>query len=128
MTQTRNTRRTLQGVVTSCKGSKTITVLVTRTFKHAKYGKYIRRQKKYHAHDDLEQAGDGDVVEIAATRPISKLKCWRLVKIIEAAPERGLEVDLIAQAATIDAGAGSRKAAKAAVGEPAVAAPKAGDA
>jgi small subunit ribosomal protein S17 len=114
MTETRNTRRTLQGTVTSTKGSKTITVLVTRTFKHAKYGKYMRRQKKYHAHDEREEAGDGDVVEIAATRPISKLKCWRLVRVLEAAPERGLDVDAIAQAATEAAGAGSRKAMKAA--------------
>lgn len=116
MTQTRNARRTLQGTVTSTKGSKTITVLVSRTFKHAKYGKYMRRQKKYHAHDEREEAGDGDLVEIAATRPISKLKCWRLVRIVQAAPERGLDVAAIAQAATEAAGAGSRKAAKAAAG------------
>ncbi len=114
MTEIRNTRRTLLGTVTSTKGSKTITVLVTRTFKHAKYGKYMRRQKKYHAHDDKEVAGDGDVVEIAATRPISKLKRWRLVRIVEAAPDRGLDVEAIAQAAAEAAGAGARKAAKAA--------------
>ena len=126
MTETRNTRRTLQGVVTSTKGSKTITVLVTRTFKHAKYGKYMRRQKKYHAHDELEQAGDGDVVEIAATRPISKLKCWRLVKILEAAPERGLEVNLIAQSAAEAAGMGSRKVAKTAAAEEVASGSKAG--
>lgn len=113
MTETRNIRRTLQGVVTSTKGSKTITVLVTRTFKHAKYGKFVRRHKKYHAHDENEQAGDGDVVEIAATRPISKLKCWRLVRVVEAAPDRGLDVQVIAQSATEEAGAGSRRKAKA---------------
>jgi small subunit ribosomal protein S17 len=128
MTETRNSRRTLQGVVTSTKGSKTITVLVTRTFKHPKYGKYMRRQKKYHAHDELEQAGDGDVVEIAATRPISKLKCWRLLQILEAAPERGLEVDVIAQTAAQAAGAGSRKVAKAAAAEKLATVPKEGDA
>jgi len=109
MDETRNSRRNLQGVVTSCKGSKTITVLVTRTYKHAKYGKYVRRHKKYHAHDEQELAGDGDMVEIAATRPISKLKCWRLVKILEAAPDRGLDVDQIARAAAEAAGAGARK-------------------
>ena len=127
MSEIRNSRRTLQGTVTSTKGSKTITVLVSRTFKHAKYGKYMRRQKKYHAHDEAEVAGDGDLVEIAATRPISKLKCWRLVKVIEAAPERGLDVDEIARAAAEAAGAGARKAAKAAAAEVAGAA-KAGDA
>ena len=109
MTEIRNTRRTLQGLVTSTKGKQTITVLVTRTFKHAKYGKYLRRQSKYHAHDELEQAGEGDLVEIAATRPISKLKCWRLVKILDAAPDRGLDVNVIAAAATEAAGAGARK-------------------
>ncbi len=109
MSEIRNFRRTLQGVVTSTKGSKTITVLVTRTFQHAKYGKYMRRQKKYHAHDELEVAGDGDIVEIAATRPISKLKCWRLVKILTAAPDRGSDVEAIAKAAAEAAGAGARK-------------------
>ena len=119
MTEIRNTRRTLQGTVTSTKCSKTITVLVTRTYRHAKYGKYVRRQKKYHAHDDLEQAGEGDLVEIAATRPISKQKCWRLVRILEAAPDRGLDVQTIAQAATEAAGAGARKPLVAAeAGEP----------
>ena len=119
MDEIRNTRRNLQGLVTSTKGSKTITVLVTRTYKHAKYGKYVRRHKKYHAHDEQELAGDGDMVEIAATRPISKLKCWRLVKIIEAAPDRGLDVDVIARAAAEAAGAGARKAlVKAAAAEP----------
>ena len=111
MTETRTSRRTLTGTVTSTKGSKTITVLVTRTFRHAKYGKYMRRQKKYHAHDEREEAGEGDMVEIAATRPISKLKCWRLLRILEAAPERGLEVQAIADAATEEAGAGARKKA-----------------
>jgi small subunit ribosomal protein S17 len=124
MTEIRNIRRTLQGTVTSCKGSKTITVLVTRTFRHAKYGKYVRRQKKYHAHDEQEQAGDGDLVEIAATRPISKLKCWRLVKIIEAAPDRGMDVDVIAREAAEAAGAGARKSLAPAVATE----PKAGDA
>ena len=130
MTQTRNARRTLTGTVTSTKGSKTITVLVTRTFRHAKYGKYMRRQKKYHAHDEREEAGDGDLVEIAATRPISKLKCWRLLRVVEAAPERGLDVQAIAEAATEEAGAGARKpkvaSAEGAEAPSAPAAPKGG--
>jgi small subunit ribosomal protein S17 len=128
MIDTRNSRRTLQGVVTSSKGLKTITVLVTRTFKHAKYGTYMRRQKKYHAHDELELAGDGDTVEIAATRPISKLKRWRLVKIVQAAPERGLDIQAITKSATEDAGAGARKVVKAEAGVAPSATKKAGDA
>jgi small subunit ribosomal protein S17 len=93
-------RRSLTGRVTSTRMKDTITVLVQRTFKHPKYGKIVRRSKAYHAHDPAEQAHLGDLVEIAATRPISKLKRWRLVRIVEAAPERGAEVS------TIDAPAG----------------------
>ena len=100
----RRDRRTLTGVVTSTKMNKTLTVLVERTFRHQKYGKYLRRQKKYHAYDEREEAGVGDVVEIAATRPLSKLKRWRLVRITEAAPERGIDVAAIAEAAAADVG------------------------
>jgi small subunit ribosomal protein S17 len=88
----RNLRATLIGRVTSDKMSKTITVLVERTYKHPKYGKYMRSNKRYHAHDEGELAGVGDMVEIAATRPLSKLKRWRLVRIVEAAPERGVDL------------------------------------
>jgi len=85
-------RRTLVGRVTSTRMKSTITVLVERTFKHPKYGKYVRKNKAYHAHDEGEAAREGDLVEIMASRPISKLKRWRLVRIVEAAPERGAEV------------------------------------
>jgi len=88
-TAARNLRATLIGRVTSDKMAKTITVKVERTFKHPKYGKYVRRDKRYHAHDEGEVAGIGDLVEIAATRPLSKLKRWRLVRVVEAAPDRG---------------------------------------
>ncbi len=88
----RSQRRTLQGRVTSTRMKNTITVLVERTFKHQKYGKYMRKQKRYHAHDEGEQARLGDLVEITATRPISRLKRWRLVSVVEAATERGVEV------------------------------------
>lgn len=83
-TQTeRNRRRALQGTVTSAACSKTITVLVERTFAHPKYGKFVRKHKKYHAHDEDNRAQVGDVVEIMATRPLSKLKRWRLTRIVE---------------------------------------------
>ena len=90
-------RRVLTGRVTSTKMKNTITVLVERTYRHPKYGKYVRKNKRYHAHDEKEQAGVGDLVEIASTRPISKLKRWRLVRIAEAAPERGIDVAAISQ-------------------------------
>jgi small subunit ribosomal protein S17 len=79
----RNRRRVLQGTVTSASCSKTITVLVERTFAHPKYGKFVRKHKKYHAHDERNEAQVGDVVEIMATRPMSKLKRWRLTRIVE---------------------------------------------
>lgn len=91
-TKARNLRQTLIGRVTSDKTSKTITVQVKRTFKHPKYNKYVRRDKKYHAHDEAEAAGVGDLVEIALTRPISKIKRWRLVRVVEAAPDRGVDL------------------------------------
>jgi small subunit ribosomal protein S17 len=87
MTETRTRRRTLEGVVTSDKMDKTITVVVERTFKHAKYKKYVRKAKKYHAHDEQGEAKVGDRVEIAESRPMSKLKRWRLVRVVEKAPQ-----------------------------------------
>jgi small subunit ribosomal protein S17 len=83
MSDQRNARRVLQGTVLSAKGQNTITITVERTFKHARYGKYLRRKKKYLAHDAKEEARAGDVVEIAATRPLSKRKRWRLVRVLE---------------------------------------------
>lgn len=83
MTATRNQRRSVEGIVTSNKMLKTITVLVERTFKHPKYKKYVRKQKKYHAHDEEGLAKIGDRVEIVECRPMSKLKRWRLVRIVE---------------------------------------------
>ena len=79
----RSVRRSLEGTVTSNAMAKTITVEVERTYKHAKYGKFVRKAKKYHAHDESGEARRGDRVEIMACRPISKTKRWRLVRIIE---------------------------------------------
>jgi len=83
MSETRNRRRVLQGVVTSDAMEKTITVQVERIQKHPKYHKYIRRHTKYHAHDETNDANVGDRVEIAECRPMSKLKRWRLLNVIE---------------------------------------------
>ena len=80
---TRNTRRVLNGVVSSTASEKTITVVVERLFKHRKYGKYIRRKKKHLAHDEKQEAQVGDFVEIISTRPLSKQKRWRLGRVIE---------------------------------------------
>jgi small subunit ribosomal protein S17 len=81
----RSKRGTLQGMVTSAATPQTITVQVERTFRHARYGKYMRRRKKYAAHDEKGEARRGDVVEIEATRPLSKRKRWRLLRVVRRA-------------------------------------------
>ncbi|MBK7037716.1 MAG: 30S ribosomal protein S17 [Chitinophagales bacterium] len=83
--QTRNLRRTITGVVTSDKMEKSITVAVERKIMHTKYGKYLKKTKKYHAHDEANDAKVGDKVKIMETRPLSKLKRWRLVDVVERA-------------------------------------------
>ncbi len=77
--------RTLQGVVTSDKMEKTITIEVSRTVPHKRYNKFIKRRDKYHAHDERDEAGIGDTVIIVEASPLSKLKRWRLQKIVEKA-------------------------------------------
>lgn len=87
MTNTETTKltRTLTGTVTSDKMDKTVTVLVERRVKHPLYGKYVVESKKYHAHDEANECGVGDKVEIAETRPLSKTKSWKVTRILEKA-------------------------------------------
>ena len=85
MTVERKSRKTRIGVVSSNKMVKTITVTVERKVKHPIYGKFLKKSSSFHAHDDLNTAGIGDVVRIMETRPLSKTKRWRLVEIIEKA-------------------------------------------
>ena len=82
MSETRGTRRTLQGTVMSNGMEKSITVRVERRYKHPKYGKYLSAHKKYMAHDAEGQAAIGDRVQITECRPLSKNKRWRLTEII----------------------------------------------
>ncbi len=70
------------GTVVSTKCAKTISVRFDFTVKHPKYGKYLKRSTTLHADDPDGQGSMGDVVEVASCRPISKLKCWRLVRIV----------------------------------------------
>jgi small subunit ribosomal protein S17 len=79
----RNLRKEKQGVVTSNKTDKTITVAVKWKEKHPIYQKFVNKTKKYHAHDEKNECNIGDVVRIMETRPLSKTKRWRLVEIIE---------------------------------------------
>lgn len=86
MTETeRNLRKTRTGIVTSDAMDKTIVVEVGRRMSHPLYGKVVNRKKKYHAHDEKNEAHKGDQVRIAETRPLSRLKRWRLVEIIKKA-------------------------------------------
>lgn len=73
------------GVVTSNKNDKTITVMVERKLRHPIYGKFVKRNKKFMAHDENNACGVGDLVRIVESRPLSALKRWRLVEIIEKA-------------------------------------------
>jgi small subunit ribosomal protein S17 len=81
----RTQRKTFVGVVESNKMDKTITVRVDRLVKHKVYSKYIKRTTKLHAHDPENACGVGDKVKVTATRPLSKMKRWRLVEIVEKA-------------------------------------------
>jgi len=85
MTTDRNRRKARQGVVVSTAGEKTCVVKVEERKKHALYGKMITISKKFHAHDENNDAGVGDTVVIMETRPLSKLKRWRLLEIVEKA-------------------------------------------
>ncbi len=81
----RSQRRTRTGTVVSDRMDKTITVAVERQVKHAIYGKYITKTTKYMAHDETNDANNGDKVLIMSTRPLSKRKSWRLVEVLERA-------------------------------------------
>ena len=83
---TRGHRKNRVGVVVSDKMDKTIVVEVTRRFKHPMYQKYMKRSKKYHAHDETNDCRMGDRVIIEETRPLSKQKRWRVKSVIERAP------------------------------------------
>ncbi|PAW88224.1 MAG: 30S ribosomal protein S17 [Pedosphaera sp. Tous-C6FEB] len=84
----RNQRKERTGEVVSSKMHKTIVVSVKRRFPHPQFKKVVTSFKKFYAHDEESQAKVGDVVRIAETRPLSKLKRWRLVQIVERAQEQ----------------------------------------
>ena len=83
-------KRVLSGTVVSDKGDKTVVVRVERRVKHPLYGKIIKRSKKYHAHDEGNEFKQGETVRIEETRPLSKLKTWRVLDRVDthATPER----------------------------------------
>ncbi len=82
---TRNLRKERIGIVTSNKMDKSIVVSVERKEQHPMYGKFVKRTKKFVAHDEEQTCNIGDTVRIMETRPMSKRKCWRLVEVVERA-------------------------------------------
>ena len=81
----RANRKVRSGTVTSDASDKTITVTIERRFRHPIYGRVVKSKKKLMAHDEKNEANLGDIVEVMETRPLSKLKRWRLTNIIEKA-------------------------------------------
>ena len=80
--ESRGIRRVAIGVVTSDKMNKTRRVEIPRLVKHSRYGKYIRRRTVCHVHDEQNESHEGDTVEIMESRPLSKTKHWRLVRVV----------------------------------------------
>ena len=78
-------KKVRQGIVTSAKADKTITVAVQSARRHPSYEKIVRRSKSLHAHDERNEAGEGDTVRVIESRPMSKTKRWRLVEVVEKA-------------------------------------------
>ncbi len=85
MTEERALRKTRVGLVVSSKMDKTVVVAIEDNVRHPIYGKIIKRTLKVHAHDENNECGVGDRVEIMETRPLSKTKRWRLVQVLEKA-------------------------------------------
>ncbi len=85
-TAERGKRRTAIGLVTSDKMNKTRRVEIPRLVKHPRYGKYIRRRTICHVHDENNESRQGDTVEIVESRPYSRTKHWRLVRVVAKAP------------------------------------------
>lgn len=85
MTESKAIKRSLTGRVVSDKMEKTVTVLVERRVKHPMYGKVMTTSKKYHAHNENNEAKAGDLVQIEECRPIAKTKAWRVTKLLEKA-------------------------------------------
>jgi small subunit ribosomal protein S17 len=81
--ESRNLRKERTGIVVSNKMENTIVIAVKRKVKHPMYGKFVNRTSKFYAHDEKNECNIGDTVKIMETRPLSKLKRWRLVEIIE---------------------------------------------
>ncbi len=83
--EVRNRRKTRTGVVSSDKMQKTVVVTIANLVRHPMYGRILKRDKKLKAHDETNDAHIGDTVEIMECRPLSKDKCWRVIRVVERA-------------------------------------------
>jgi small subunit ribosomal protein S17 len=83
--ETQKKMKTLSGIVTSNSGAKSIRVTIDYKVRHPKYGKYVRRRTKLAVHDERNESEVGDLVEITECRPMSKMKSWRLIRVIQKA-------------------------------------------
>lgn len=81
----KNARKVREGIVVSTKGDKTAVVAVVDRVRHRRYHKTLQRTRKFHAHDENNAAREGDRVRIAETRPLSRLKHWRVIEVLERA-------------------------------------------
>ncbi len=88
--QTRNKRKSYIGFVTSRSGDKSVKVTISYKIPHPRYRKTINRKTVVHAHDEKNEANPGDKVEVMETRPLSKLKRWRILRLVGAAPTAGV--------------------------------------
>jgi len=87
MSEVKSNKRTLQGVIVSNKGDKTVVVQVERVFLHPRYRKTMRSHKKYMAHDSENTCNIGDTVRIVETAPISRRKCWMMEEVLRRAEQ-----------------------------------------
>ncbi|MDE2508997.1 MAG: 30S ribosomal protein S17 [Planctomycetota bacterium] len=94
----RTPRKVEVGVVTSDKMNKTRRVEIDRLVPHAKYGKFLRRRTVCHAHDETNETRVGDLVEIMETRPLSKMKRWRVVRVVRQGAQKALVAEAAAEA------------------------------
>jgi len=106
----------LRGIVVRDKAARTVTVQVTRRFRHPRYGKMVRRNTRIAVHDETNEARVGDTVEIVSCRPVSRTKRWRLVSVVERGPE-GQLVTGVEDAAVPEAPAPETPAVEAPVAE-----------
>jgi small subunit ribosomal protein S17 len=107
-------KRVETGIVTSDKMAKTRRVEIPRLVKHPRYGKYVRRKTVCHVHDENNESHAGDLVEIVESRPMSRLKRWALVRVVE----KGRMLDLVALRAAARKGPARQEAAEAAEEQP----------